>query len=82
MAEKNEKNIFTEIVPFYLILKASGMFPLSFDGKRQLGIFKSTWIDKVLSTVMLCVIIYLSSFYFQLEELRKHNIVVVGWKMR
>jgi hypothetical protein len=77
------QNIFTDIFPFYVTLKACGMFPMSFEGKRHEGNFKMSFIDGVLTGIMSAVMIYLTvcCVVKTVGDTGEFNIIVAGWKI-
>lgn len=55
------KNVFSSVIPLYTIIKAFGLFPLSFDGSIEDGKFISKWRDFV---VPICSVIIALSIIF------------------
>lgn len=84
MASRKEQNIFTVVIPFYVILKIFGMFPVSFDGEARLGVFKAKWHDKIVSLMAFGITVCVTAMhiYFPIGKLNNSILVISGWQIR
>ena len=81
--EKNKKkgsNVFKEVLPFYLTLKFSGMFPLSFNDSGDLIKKKSDKLMPIIAVILMAIsstVVYVRTF----RRTQKMNYVAMGWSI-
>lgn len=61
------ENIFSVSEPYYFLCKVLGLFPMSFEGPKTKGVFKTKWNDVVCSLLSLIVPVLLIALNFYLE---------------